>query len=168
MAAVEDARKDTDRVAQSVRSLFGEAASSRRAAVRTSLASAAREALRSWREATPGAPEPRLVETEAVSVGIAPAECARWLFRLLTVLGRGNSPAVRVEIDRGDEGPRLAVDVDQPLPADAAAALEPLAREVAKAGGRLEARGTARSAAVRFLFPRALGEACPSVLEGAR
>ena len=168
VAAVEDARADAVRVSSSVQSLFGEAATARRAAVRTMLGSAAREALRAWREATPGALEPRVVEQEGVAAGIAPAECARWIFRVLTLLGRGRAPAIRLEIDRGSDGPRLAIDVDQSLPTDASAGLEALAKEVTKAGGRLEAGATSRRSRVRFVFPRPVGETLAGTLEPAR
>ena len=168
LAAVEDARRDTDRVATSITSLFGEATNARRAAVRTSLAAAARDALKSWAEATPGAPVPKLVELEPVSVGVPPGECARWLFRLLTLLGRVRSAAMKVEIGRSPDGPRVGLEVDQPLPTDATATLESLAKEVSKAGGRLEAGGTGKRTLVRVVFPRALGETKAGALGGAR
>jgi hypothetical protein len=168
LAAVQDARQDTDRVAASIASLFGEASNSRREAVRTSLTAAARDALKSWAEATPGAPIPKLVELEPVSVGVPPGECARWLFRLLTLLGRVRSANMKIEIGRTADGPRVGLEVDQPLPTDANATLESLAKEVAKAGGRLEAGGTGKRTLVRVVFPRALGETRAGVVGGAR
>ncbi len=168
LAAVLDSVRDAERVSKSVRSLFGEAAGSRRAAVRTPLAAAVRDALKAFCAATPGVPTPVLVERVGVFCGVPPAECARWLFRLLTILSAGRRPRVRIELDRDEDGPRLDVEVDHALTTGAAEALADLAREIAHAGGRLDAVTKPGAGRVRILLPPALGESMslPAPAEG--
>jgi signal transduction histidine kinase len=172
LSAVTDAARDSERVSASVRSLFGDAAASRRAAIKTPVAAAVRDALRAYEQATPGVPPPVLVEREGVFCGIPPGECARWLFRLLTVLAVGRRPVVRVEVDRCEDGPRLSMEVDQPFATGGEEAVSVLTREVEKAGGRLEVAATAKRTVARLVLPRAVGEdskpPAPSAREVAR
>jgi signal transduction histidine kinase len=158
LSAVTDAARDTERVATSVKGMFGEAATSRRAAVKTPLAAAVRDALRAYEQSAPGNPPPVLVEREGVFCGVPPGECARWTFRLLTVLAVGRRPIVRVEVDRCEDGPRMSVEVDQPFATNGEEAVAVVSREVERAGGRLEVSATAKRTLARVVLPRAVGE----------
>ncbi len=160
-AALDDAWRDVERVTASTRALFGEAASSRRAARGAPLAPAVRAALRSYAQAVPRSRSPKLLEREVVAVGVPPAECARWVFRLLTALGPAAAAAV-VAVGGGEAGPELRVSVDGDHPAGPAPAFAGVGQEVSRAGGRLEARSAGRRTLIRVAFPRALGEAQPA------
>lgn len=170
VTALEDARRDLRRVAASVTTLFGQAAAGRRAAVRTPLPGAVREALHAYGKAMPGLPAPDLAVRVPVACGIPPAECSRWLFRVLTTLAQAQAPARAVEIDRSPDGPRVRVT----LAGDCAAAREALAtldQEMRRAGARLESASGTEGTVLDLVLPAAVGESAvrpASAVEAAR
>jgi signal transduction histidine kinase len=157
LEAAEDARRDLKRVAASVTALFGQAASTRRAAVKTPLAASVREALRAYGRAMPRLPAPALAVLDEVSCGIPPAECSRWLFRVLTTLAQVHAPAASLEVDRSPDGPRVRLHLSTDAEA-AREALGALAQEVSRAGARLTAVGGGDGPALDLVLPPALGE----------
>ncbi len=162
-SAVADARTDVVRVSESVLSLFGDAAVSRRSAHRTALGPVVRDTVTAFGRATPDAPVPRLDEGEAVLVGLAPAECARWVFRVLTCLAEGSRAALEVSIDATGEGPCVTVASKDRHDVPHDAALAHLANDVEACGGRLRLERTEAGARVRLVLPRALGQSVAPV-----
>lgn len=168
LEAVGDARRELDRVAASVASLFDGAAASRRAAHKTPVAAFVREAVAAHRSVRAEGHAPAIVETAAVCCGIPPAEGSRWLFRLLGALDRAGRETRRVEIERDDAGPRVVVTSvalgGRVVPVD----LDPLALEIARAGGKLLTIPAGDTLAVRIALPRAIGDASLTAVRGAR
>ncbi len=157
-AAVADAQSDVLRVSASVLSLFGDAAASRRSAHRTPLGPVVRDTVSAFRRAIPSAPVPRFDEEGTVLVGIAPAECARWVFRALTLLGEGSRSALEVGIHASAEGPCVTVASQERPDEEHSGALSRLAGEVEMCGGALRIEPFGTGTRVRLGLPRALGE----------
>lgn len=163
-AAVADAKADVLRVSASVLSLFGDAAASRRAVHRTPLGPVVRDTVSAFRRAIPSAPVPSLEEAGTVLVGLPPAECARWVFRVLTLLGEGSRSALEVGITAGEEGPGVTVASQDQPDEEHAGALSRLAGEMEACGGVLRIERCGVGTRARLRLPRALGEsAAPSV-----
>lgn len=167
--AVVDAKGELRKVTANLTSLFDGATAARRAAVRTPLAPVVREAIAAHVRVHAGAAAPVLDEREPVACGVPPAECSRWIFRLLGAVGRGRVGGVRVLVERGDDGPRVTIACDAPLAVPATTELELLRAEVERAGGVLRAgSGGARSSVV-LVLPRAVGEVrATTTREGVR
>lgn len=167
--AVVDAKGELRKVTANLTSLFDGATAARRAAVRTPLAPVVREAIAAHVRVHAGVAAPVLDEREPVACGVPPAECSRWIFRLLGAVGRGRTGGVRVVVERAEDGPRVTFACDAPLAVPATTELELLRAEVERAGGVLRAgSGGARSAVV-LLLPRAVGEVrAATTREGVR
>jgi len=156
--AVADARRELDRVAASVASLFDGAAASRRAALKTPVAPFVREAASAHGKTHAERPTPEIVESGVVFCGVPPAEGSRWIFRLLGALDRAGHRTRRVGIDRAVEGPRVSVVSDVRAGHATTLDVDALAREIAHAGGTLRADRTADGLTMRVVLPRALGD----------
>lgn len=173
VTAAQDARRDLRRVSTGITSLCGRAATTRREAVRTHLANAVKDAVQRFAQAGPGRRVPRVQVLESVSCGVPPAECSRWLFRLLTAVGQGSAAATQIDVARGVDGPRLRVRVEGDV-SHAAEAIGALRAEIERAGGRLtlgRADASPGGAVLELTLPPALGESviydCPLATEVA-
>jgi signal recognition particle receptor subunit beta len=156
--AVTDAKGELRKVTANLTSLFDGATAARRAAVRTPLAPVVREAIAAHVRVHAGVVPPVLEEKEPVACGVPPAECSRWVFRLLGAVARVRVGCVRLAIDRSEDGPRVTLTCGAPLPAPATHELELLRAEVERAGGVLRAGTNGARASVVLLLPRAVGE----------
>lgn len=159
LAAGRDARHGLRRVASSVATLFGQAADSRRDVTRTALTVTVKEAVQAFCAGSPGAHPPRVTIEDPVACGVPPAECSRWVFRLLTGLVGAEAPARRIEIGRSPDGPRLRLWLERVTPAASEVAAG-LRREVERSGSRLEVTTDEAGSRIDVVLPPALGESC--------
>jgi signal transduction histidine kinase len=166
LEAIEDARRDIDRVAKNVRSLFEDAATSRLAAVRTPLGPVVRDAVAAHASGHPGSPSPVLVERDGVACGVSAGECSRWLFRLLGVLARARATRLRVEVGRFDGSPGIAVEASPAVDLEDDADLDALRDEIRAAGARVDVEVDGERSRAVLGLPRAVGEAAGVVVEG--
>jgi len=168
LEAVTDAQVELRKVAANVTSLFDGATAARRAAVRTPLAGVVREAVTAHVRVNAGGTVPLLVEREAVACGVPPAECSRWVFRVLGAVGRARTASVRIDVERGADGPRVSFTSGDPLAVAATNELAMLRTEVERAGGGLRAGSVGARTSVVLVLPRAVGDAWSVPQEGAR
>jgi hypothetical protein len=166
LEAVADSRREVARVAESVASLFGGAAASRRVSVRTPVGAVLRDAVDAHARVEAG-PSPVLVERATIACGVTPGECFRWFFRLLGVLGRDRR-TVSVEVDLADDGPRVTLRSEGASALGSLADADDLADEIRRAGGQLRARAVENRATVEVVLPRAAGDRAVSAPEGVR
>ncbi len=166
--AITDAHGEIRKVASNVTSLFDGAAASRRAAVKTLVGGAVRDALSAHAKVHPGAVAPTLVEKESVACGVAPAECSRWMFRLLGVLSRDRRTSIRVEVDRSEDGPRVTFECAENSGPVLSPDIDALSLEIERAGGALRIGSNGGRPIARVLLPRAVGEAKPVAREAVR
>lgn len=156
--AVTDLRSDMERMRDLVAGLFGDSASQRLAAVRTSLDEAVAHALRHFRRGTPPGV---LVEERLHSgaqVGIPAGELTRWVFRLLSAVVGHQGGAVCVET-RQDEDVRSVRFVVPGLELTGAeSTLAPLADEIETAGCRVTVGGDERAVRICVELPPACGD----------
>ncbi len=108
-AAVHDGLEDARRMAGLVASLFGQVTKSRRAAVRSDLDEAVREAIQHFRLSTPGGWNVGVDLGSDRSVGIAHGELTRWVFRLLCALAGTDPGRIHVRTRGDDSLPVLEV-----------------------------------------------------------
>ncbi len=168
LEAVVDARRELDRVAASVASLFDDAAASRRSALKTPVSPFVHEAVAAHEKSHAGAPPVEIVELDQVFCGVHPAEGSRWVFRLLGALDRGGREPERLEIARSDEGPSVRVLSRSRSAGTATLDLGPLTLEITHAGGALRMTPFGDAAEVRLVLPRAIGESPVAAREAAR
>lgn len=168
LGAVADAHSEIKRVSSSVTSLFDGAAASRRAAIKAPVGAAVRDAIAAHARTRGEAPAPTLVERDNVACGIAPAECSRWMFRLLGMLGRDRRSGLRVEIDRSADGPRVSFEYEEASGPIVSPEFDALVLEIERAGGALRMSTTGGRAVVRVVLPRAIGDVKSPAREVAR
>ena len=166
--AISDARTEIRKVSSNVTSLVDGAAASRRAAVKTPVAGAVRDAISAHSKVHSGSALPVLVEKDNVACGVAPAECSRWLFRLLGILARDRRSSIRVEIDRCDDGPRVTFECAETSGTVVSPDIDSLSLEVERAGGALRMSSNGGRPVARVVLPRAVGEAKPLPREAVR
>jgi mutual gliding-motility protein MglA len=158
-SAVDDCLADVERVVQSVRSLFGDAAASRRSAHRTALAAVVRDTAVAYVRTHPQAQAPRISEGDNVFVGLPPGECERWIYRLLTLASPAGDRSLRIDVDVGPGGPQVTVEVGGAMPGDPLADLRTAGHELERIGAHLEVRGGPDRTLLCLTLPRATGEA---------
>ena len=168
LEAIADAHGEIRKVSSNVTSLFEGAAHSRRGAFQTLVAGAVRDAITAHAHAHPGSASPTLVERGTVACGVAPAECSRWLFRLLGILARDRRSSIVVEIDRSDDGPRVTFECAEADGPVVTPDLDTLSLEIERAGGALRMGSHDGRPVVRVVLPRAVGEVRPAAREAAR
>lgn len=168
LSALADAHGEIRKVSSNVTSLFAGATSSRRAAIKSPVASSVRDAVLAHARTRAGAPPPTIVEKDAVYCGVPPAECSRWLFRLLGVLGRDRRSTIHVEIDRSDDGPRVSLSCEEASGPVITPEFDALALEIERAGGALRMHTSGGRPVARVVLPRAVGDTKPPVAEAAR
>jgi signal recognition particle receptor subunit beta len=166
--ALADARREIAKVSANVTSLFDGAAASRRAAVKTPVAAVVRDALAAHAKVHPEATVSEVVERDPVSCGVPPAECFRWLFRLMGVVGGSRRAALRVEVDRCEQGPRVTIECEEPFGPGASTDIDVLAHEIRRAGGAVRTITVGGQSAVTVVLPRAVGDVAVARREGVR
>ena len=155
--AVTDGLADATRMERLVGSLFGSAARSRRAAVRTDLGATLREAARHARDGVAGRLHVRIHETVPVFVGIPPGELTRWLFRLLTTLAAPQGAELDLHVVPLPDGPALRIALSAAPGAEARAVMADVAQETAEAGGGLEMETGETGWVVELALPPGVG-----------
>ncbi len=156
--AVMDAASEAAQAAERVSTLFArDVAATRRAAVRTNLRHAVLEAVEHYHQVYPQSPLPEVVGAADVTTGIQRAELTRWVFRVLGGVTTGADCGALVSVEEAPDGPHLTLDLDGPIGTGASDMLAAIAREVQRAGGRLDAEVGVRRCRIEVLLPPALG-----------
>jgi signal transduction histidine kinase len=161
-AAVGDALVEAHRMVELVKSRFGEAARSRRAAIRTDLANAVRDALAHHGQRTGCAVAADVRLERGVAVGIAGGELSRWVLRMLE-LGGGGGAGTRVRAGHCEGVPTLELVVPRPEGELPTGDLVELCREVEDAGGDLRCTyAVDRKTTLRLRLPPGVGAVAPA------
>jgi hypothetical protein len=164
-SAVRDSMADADRMSGRIQSLLGEAATQRRAAVRTRLSDAVAEGIAHFRLSHPGTPRPSVEGVEGLTVGIPPGELAQWIFRVLSALG-SDGAVVRLRAAQDADGVALVARADARPCARSADTLRPVCAEAQEAGASVELRDEGRATSCLLRLPSGVGEPGRASLTG--